>query len=96
MKSLFDVMIFTCVSSDTKEFWEKHKEDLCKNIFSQITIIHPGIEIDMNDQIAIIAFYNVEEKVMNLAQKKLEEFGMAKANREAGSLNRKNLKGIRI
>lgn len=53
-----------------------------------MTINHPGIEIYMNDQIAIIPFYDLEDKVMNLAQKKLEEFGMPKANRGAGSVYR--------
>jgi hypothetical protein len=83
MRQLFAIMIATCGLGNPLELWQKHKESLCEDFMFQQNMqqICPQIENQ--------ALIMLEDKVLDLCQKTLLQFGLPAPNRAmAQNINR--------
>ena len=62
-------------------------EVLSEDILQQMRSAHPGIDNEMNEETANLALCEIEDEVMNLAQKQLQDFGMPTPTTESRSVN---------
>ena len=65
-------------------------EDLREDILQQMRSSRPGIDNEMNEETANLALCEIEDKVMNLAQKRASRLWIAKVNNRKQVSKQKN------
>lgn len=74
IRELYATLISSCGLSNPQTLWDKYKKDMAEDILQRLQQVHA--DITFNDHIYNEALTKIENKVMTMAGKKLEDFGM--------------------
>ena len=76
LRDLFAIMISTCGLSDPAQLWENPKESLAEDVYLQLKRDNPSVSIEYTPAIYNKALIIIEDKVMLLVGKELQQFGL--------------------
>ena len=77
LRYLFAIMLATCGLSNPKQLWENHKDSLSEDVHRQVQQKNPTVEINYADDIHNKALILLEDLVLSINGKSLQEFAGA-------------------
>ena len=93
LRYLFAILLTACGLSNPKHLWETYKQHLTEDILIKARRQNPGMNLDYTPDMFNQALIYIEDKVMEMSDKSLKDFGLPTPERDATDrLNRDMLR----
>ena len=84
VRQLFAILIACCGLSNTVQLWERHKESMAEDFLLQAKQKNQGLPVTFSAAIYNQALISLEDTLMTMVGKNLEQFGLPHAERFEG------------
>ena len=93
IRELFAVILTACEPSNPLLLWENHKESMAEDIVHRVRLANPDGHIDFNETIFNEALIAIEDHVLEINSKLLQDYGLLIPDRQAVNIFQREIKG---
>ena len=83
IRGMFAVILIAENPSNPLLLWNNHKESMSEDFLYQARQAHPDGDVDFSDEIFNHALIAIEDKLLDMENKLLTDFGLPAADRQA-------------
>ncbi|XP_067950447.1 uncharacterized protein [Watersipora subatra] len=91
LRNLFAVILNSCNPSDSKQLWVDHRESMSDDVRRQLNQLQLQISLDFTAEFFNKALILLEDKVINISGKSLEQLGFTSSCRDLDLLPQTDL-----